>query len=229
MQFLLSADAQQLPELGYYTEIQRQNSIAPFENYALLCLPMSGGKAIIFSAPSGAGKTTIVHHLLGISDLNLSFSVSATSRAKRGTEAEGKDYYFISPEEFVTRARNGEFLEWEEVYTGQYYGTLKSEIERIWSLGKNVIFDVDVIGGINLKKHFCDKALSVFVEPPSIEALRFRLRNRSTESSEKIAMRIDKAQKEMTFSSRFDGIIVNDVLEDALIQAELKVREFLSK
>ncbi|MDZ4824509.1 MAG: guanylate kinase [Flavobacteriales bacterium] len=186
------------------------------------------GKAIIFSAPSGSGKTTIVHHLLGVHELNLAFSVSATSRSQRGNEVNGKDYHFISADEFLERARQGEFVEWEEVYTDQYYGTLRSEVERIWAEGKNVIFDLDVVGGLNLKKYFGEKALAVFVEPPSIEALRFRLRNRSTESDEKIAMRIQKAQQEMGYATKFDFVVVNDLLEDALLQSELKVREFVS-
>jgi len=187
------------------------------------------GKAIIFSAPSGAGKTTLVHHLLDHTDLQLAFSISATTRAKRGHEMDGKDYYFLSPNDFLSRAKGGEFLEWEEVYTDQYYGTLRSEIERIWSAGAHVIFDVDVIGGLNLKKIFGYQALAVFVEPPSLEALQFRLRHRSTETPEKIAMRIAKAQSEMAYSTKFDLIIVNDILDDALIQAELRVREFLDK
>ena len=187
------------------------------------------GKAIIFSAPSGAGKTTIVHHLLGIESLRLSFSVSATSRPRRNHEIDGKDYHFLSASDFQDRVKDGEFLEWEEVYKDQYYGTLKSEIERIWSEGKNVIFDVDVVGGLNLKKFFGDKALAVFVQPPSIEVLRFRLRNRSTETAEKIAMRIDKAQTEMSFAPKFDFILVNDQLEVALKQAEQAVSEFISK
>jgi guanylate kinase len=187
------------------------------------------GKAIIFSAPSGAGKTTLVHHLLDHTDLQLAFSISATTRAKRGHEMDGKDYYFLSPNDFLSRAKGGDFLEWEEVYTDQYYGTLRSEIERIWSAGAHVIFDVDVIGGLNLKKIFGDQALAVFVEPPSLEALQFRLRHRSTETPEKIAMRIAKAQSEMAYSTKFDLIIVNDILDDALIQAELRVREFLDK
>jgi guanylate kinase len=190
---------------------------------------MSNGKAIIFSAPSGAGKTTIVRHLLGVEDLKLSFSVSATTRSKRAHEVDGRDYYFITPPEFIQRARAGEFVEWEEVYEGQYYGTLKSEIERIWAEGKHVIFDLDVIGGLNLKKILGDKALAVFVKPPSIEVLRFRLRNRSTETADKIAIRLEKAQHELTYEPRFDAVVVNDVLEDAFIQAEVLVREFLQK
>jgi guanylate kinase len=189
---------------------------------------MQNGKAIIFSAPSGAGKTTLVHHLLGIEDLGLAFSVSATTRQKRGHEVDGKDYHFLSPESFLTKAKNGDFVEWEEVYQDQYYGTLKSEIERIWQEGRHVIFDVDVIGGLNLKKIFGERALAVFVKPPSIEVLRFRLRNRSTETPEKVAMRIEKAQSEMEYEPKFDVVIVNDILEDALIQAESKVRAFLA-
>jgi guanylate kinase len=187
------------------------------------------GKAFIFSAPSGAGKTTIVRHLLGLGDLNLSFSVSATSRARRENEEDGKDYYFISSEDFKKKIQNREFLEWEEVYPGQFYGTLKSEIERIWSEGKNVIFDIDVEGGLNLKNHFGKSALALFVQPPSMETLRFRLRNRSTEDSDKIAMRIAKAEKELSFSPKFDVVLLNDTLELALEQAEKELREFLAK
>lgn len=190
---------------------------------------MSKGKAIIFSAPSGAGKTTLVHHLLGIDDLKLSFSVSATTRARRGHEVDGKDYYFLDVDAFKNKIKNGDFVEWEEVYKDQFYGTLKSEIEAIWSSGGNVIFDVDVLGGINLKKIFGDEAFSVFVRPPSLEVLRFRLRNRSTETSEKIAMRIEKAQSELAFEDKFDTVIVNDILEDAMLQAETQVRQFLSR
>jgi guanylate kinase len=185
------------------------------------------GKAIIFSAPSGAGKTTIVRHLMAIEAFQLAFSVSATSRPQRGNEENGKDYHFLTPDAFLKKAQAGEFIEWEEVYKDQYYGTLKSEIERIWSEGKNVIFDVDVQGGMNLKKIFGDKALSVFVEPPSIEVLTFRLRNRSTESPEKIAMRVNKASSEMKFAEKFDVQLLNDDLSKALVEAENLLHQFL--
>jgi guanylate kinase len=190
-------------------------------------MELQQGKAIIFSAPSGAGKTTIVRHLLNIPSLKLSFSVSATSRPIRGKEENGKDYYFLSASDFMTRVKNGDFLEWEEVYTEQYYGTLKSEIHRIWESGYNVIFDVDVVGGLNLKKIFGNNALAIFVQPPSIEVLNFRLRNRSTETPEKIAMRIEKAAQEMKYANQFDYILINDKLEEALQQAEAKVSEFV--
>jgi guanylate kinase len=189
---------------------------------------MSTGKAIIFSAPSGAGKTTVVRHLMELTDLRLSFSVSATTREKRDYEVDGKDYYFIAPEDFLRRAKNGEFIEWEEVYNNQYYGTLYSEIERIWSGGGHVIFDLDVVGGLNLKKLLGDKALSVFVKAPSIEVLEERLRKRSTETPEKIEQRVAKAQHEMAYEPRFDRVIVNEQLEVALREAEQCVREFLS-
>lgn len=188
---------------------------------------MSKGKAIIFSAPSGAGKTTIVRHLMGIPDLHLSFSVSATTRAKREHEVDGKDYYFISPDEFLHRVKNNEFIEWEEVYNGQYYGTLHSEIERVWSRGEHVIFDVDVVGGLSLKKILGDKALSVFVKAPSIDALEERLQKRSTETPEKIQQRVAKANQEMAFEPQFDRVIINSDLSVALQEAETRVREFL--
>jgi len=190
---------------------------------------MSQGKAIIFSAPSGAGKTTIVRHLMELADLRLSFSVSATTRQMRDYEVDGKDYYFITPEEFLRRAKNGEFIEWEEVYTNQYYGTLYSEVERIWNNGGHVIFDLDVVGGLNLKKILGDKALSIFVKAPSIAVLEERLRKRSTESAEKIDQRVAKAHQEMAFEPRFDRVIVNEELELALREAEECVRQFLTQ
>lgn len=185
------------------------------------------GKVIIFSAPSGAGKSTIVNHLLG-KNLGLEFSVSATSRAPRGKEVNGKEYYFFTVEEFNERIRRNEFLEFEEVYPGCYYGTLRSEVERIWAEGHTVLFDVDVVGGVNIKKKFGDDALAVFVQPPSVEVLQKRLVGRGTDSAEKIEERVAKAEYEMTFASQFDTIIVNDCLEDALAEAEQKVRSFLN-
>lgn len=188
---------------------------------------MSLGKLIIFSAPSGAGKTTIVRHLLD-KELNLEFSISATSRGMRHTETNGKDYYFLTPEEFRSKIENNEFLEWEEVYSGTYYGTLKSEVERIRSNGKNVIFDVDVVGGCNIKKYYGNDALAVFVQPPSVEELRNRLILRSTDAPEVIEKRIAKAEYELTFASQFDLIIINEQLETAFEEAEKCIREFLS-
>jgi guanylate kinase len=184
------------------------------------------GKAIIFSAPSGAGKTTIVRHLLGLG-LGLEFSVSATSRERRITETDGKDYYFLTPEEFEKKISGDEFIEWEEVYQGTRYGTLKSEIHRVWDHGCHVIFDVDVVGGLNLKKHFGDQALAVFVLPPSVKVLRERLLRRGTESDESLAKRVDKAEKELMRAREFDVILVNDELEKALAEAERLVAEFL--
>ncbi len=184
------------------------------------------GKLVIFSAPSGAGKTTIVKHLLQ-KDLNLEFSISATSRQPRPNEIHAKDYYFLSNTEFQQKIENNEFLEWEEVYSGTCYGTLKSEVERIRAAGKNVIFDVDVVGGLNIKKFYGNEALAIFVQPPSVEELRNRLKNRSTEDSEKIAMRVAKAKQELGFANQFDVLIVNDDLQRATKQAELTVKEFL--
>ena len=185
------------------------------------------GKLIVFSAPSGSGKTTIVHDLLKQTDLNLDFSISATSRAKRGAEIDGKDYYFISAEAFQKHIENDDFIEWEEVYTNNYYGTLKNEVERIWSLGKHVIFDIDVVGGLNIKNQFPDQTLAIFVQPPSVEELRTRLQNRSTETEEKIQMRISKAEHELSFANQFDVIVVNNNLEEAIEEAETVIREFL--
>lgn len=185
------------------------------------------GKAIIFSAPSGAGKTTIVHHLLK-SDLNLAFSVSACSRPMRPNEVHGEDYYFLSVEEFKVKIIRNEFLEWEEVYKDNFYGTLKSEIERIWESGKHVIFDVDVVGGINLKKYFGKNALSVFVKAPSIAHLEARLKLRETETPESIARRIGKAEKEMTYATQFDYVLLNDDLDKACLEAENLVSNFLN-
>lgn len=184
------------------------------------------GKLIIFSAPSGAGKTTIVKHLLN-QDMNLGFSVSATSREPRPNEINGKDYYFISNKEFQKKIKNSEFLEWEEVYKGIYYGTLKSDVERIRDSGRNVIFDVDVVGGLNIKQFYGNEALAVFVQPPSVEELRNRLKNRSTETEDKIQMRIAKAEHELSFASQFDIILINDNLENACEEAKRIVSNFL--
>lgn len=184
------------------------------------------GKLIIFSAPSGAGKTTIVHHLLN-QNLNLEFSISATSRGKRHTETDGKDYYFLTPEEFRKKIGNNEFLEWEEVYPGTFYGTLKSEVERIRKNGKHVIFDVDVVGGSNIKKFYGNEALAIFIQPPSVEELRNRLVFRSTDAPEVIEKRVAKAEYELTFAGKFDVIIINDELGKACKEAEERVKEFL--
>lgn len=184
------------------------------------------GKLIIFSAPSGSGKTTLVKHLL-VQDLGLEFSVSATSRQPRPGEIHGKDYYFLSEEEFREKIHNNEFLEWEEVYSGIFYGTLKSEVERIRNRGKHVIFDVDVEGGINIKKYYGNDALAVFVKPPSVDELRNRLENRSTETEEKIKMRVAKAEQELTYEARFDAVVVNDHVEEAKEKAKKLVSDFI--
>lgn len=186
------------------------------------------GKLLIFSAPSGAGKTTIVRHLLA-GDFDLEFSISATSRAARPTETHGKDYYFLSAEAFSEKVEHDAFLEWEEVYNGIRYGTLKTEVERIRNKGKNVVFDVDVVGGLNIKKYFGDQALAVFVQPPSVDELRKRLKARSTETEDKIAMRIAKAEHELSFAPQFDVVLVNDNLEQAFAEAEQIVAAFLRK
>lgn len=186
------------------------------------------GQLIVFSAPSGSGKTTIVRHLLSLEKLNLEFSISATSREKRGSEVDKKDYYFLSAKAFKTKIKNDEFLEWEEVYRDNFYGTLKTEVERIWALGKNVIFDIDVSGGLRIKRKFPEQTLSVFVKPPSIDELKIRLKKRKTESEDKINMRVAKASAELATAPLFDTIIVNDNLEKALKEAENKVSNFLN-
>ncbi|MEX2565521.1 MAG: guanylate kinase [Cyclobacteriaceae bacterium] len=190
---------------------------------------MTKGKAIIFSAPSGSGKTTIVKHLLKkIPDLG--FSISACTRDKRGREEEnGKDYYFLSPDEFKKKIDQNEFIEWEEVYEGNFYGTLKDEIQRIWDKGRHVIFDVDVKGGLNLKKYFGDRALAIFVKVPSLEDLRHRLRDRGSESEDSLSRRIYKAKFEMTFENKFDVTLVNKDLDDSFEEAEKLVQTFLNR
>lgn len=185
-------------------------------------------KTVIFSAPSGSGKSTIVHHILDLHP-EMEFSVSATSRAPRGTEQDGIDYHFIPPEEFRRRIEAGEFVEYEEVYRDRFYGTLKSEVERIWNAGHVIIFDVDVKGGVNLKKYFGDAALSVFIKAPSVEVLRERLIGRATDSPEAIAERVAKATEELTYEDRFDYVLVNDDLATAYAEAERVVDEFLAK
>lgn len=190
---------------------------------------MNKGKLIVFSAPSGSGKTTIVRHLLAQPELNLAFSVSAATREPRGEEINGKDYYFISLQEFKQHIKNEDFVEWEEVYRDNFYGTLKSEVERIWAEGKNVIFDIDVAGGLRIKKKFPDETLAVFVKPPSIDELKIRLKKRSTESDDKINMRIAKASVEMATAPQFDTIIKNYDLDVAKEEAYKLVQEFVSR
>jgi guanylate kinase len=184
------------------------------------------GKALIFSAPSGSGKTTIVKHLLQ-NNPDLGFSISASTRDRRGrTEQDGKDYHFLTPEEFKNKIDLDEFIEWEEVYAGNFYGTLKTEIARIWSEGKNVIFDVDVKGGINLKRYFGDKALAIFVKAPSFEILKERLQERGTESEESLSRRLFKAKFEMTFADKFDVVLVNEDLSTSLKEAQKLYDQF---
>ncbi len=184
------------------------------------------GKLVIFSAPSGSGKTTLVRHLLE-QNLGLEFSISATSRPSRGKEEDGKDYYFLSEEDFKERVLEGDFIEWEEVYAGSMYGTLRSEVERIWDLGKTVIFDMDVVGGLNLKSLYGDQALAIFVMPPSIEELEKRLRGRQTETEDKIRQRLAKARKEIGRSDRFDKVLLNKDLDTAKVNAEKLLKDFL--
>lgn len=188
---------------------------------------MSSGKAVIFSAPSGSGKTTIVKHLLN-NHSQLGFSISACTRDKRGREEQnGKDYYFLTPKEFKGKIDQEAFVEWEEVYEGNFYGTLKEEIQRIWNEGKTVIFDVDVKGGLHLKEYFGDKALAVFVKVPSIEVLTNRLKDRGTESEESLSRRLYKAKFEMSFEDRFDVSLINDDIKKSFLEAEKLINDFL--
>ena len=186
-----------------------------------------GGKLIIFSAPSGSGKTTIVRYLLEQPELNLAFSISATSRPKRAKEKNGVHYYFMTASEFKQHIKNGDFLEWEEVYRDSFYGTLKSEVERLWAAGKNVIFDIDVAGGLRIKRKFPRETLAVFVKPPSVDELKIRLKKRSTESDDKINMRIAKASVELATAPQFDKVIKNYDLDTALKQAHQLVTDFV--
>ncbi len=187
---------------------------------------MHTGKLVIFSAPSGAGKTSIVNGVLQRTP-KLAFSVSACSRPMRPGEVNGKDYYFLSPKTFREKIDEGAFLEWEEVYPGSYYGTLRSEVERLWQAGKHVVFDVDVAGGLNIKSQFPEQALAVFVKPPSLEVLRQRLVNRNTETEESLRKRLGKAKLELSYANRFDHIVVNDNLETAIREASEKVLQFI--
>lgn len=187
----------------------------------------NNGNLIIFSAPSGSGKTTIVRHLLAKPELNLAFSVSATSRPRRMKERQGEHYYFMSVSEFKNHIKNDDFLEWEEVYRDNFYGTLKSEVERLWAEGKNVIFDIDVVGGLRIKRKFPEETLAVFVKPPSVDELKIRLKKRSTESNDKINMRVAKASVEMATAPQFDTIIKNYDLETALNEAYDLVAKFV--
>lgn len=187
------------------------------------------GKLIVFSAPSGSGKTTIVRHLLKQKELNLEFSISATSRDKRGEEIHGKDYYYLSLEDFKSKIKNDEFLEWEEVYRDNFYGTLKTEVERIWALGKTVIFDIDVSGGLRIKRKFPEQTLALFVKPPDLNELVRRLKDRGEETEDKISMRVAKAPAELATAPLFDVIVVNDNLNKALDEAYHLVSEFIAK
>ena len=183
-------------------------------------------RSVIFSAPSGAGKTTIVRHLLGLPELNLAFSVSATTRALRGSEVHGHDYYFLTESEFRSHIENGDLVEWEEVYPGKFYGTMKSELDRLWEQGKIVVFDVDVVGGANLKNVLGEEALAIFIQPPSLDALRSRLEGRGTETPERIDERMAKASWEMEQKGHFDRILINDDLSRACDTAAKWVKAY---
>lgn len=190
---------------------------------------MSDIKLIILSAPSGSGKSTIISHIIDDEKLKLEFSISATTRTPRGNEKHGKEYYFLTEEDFKARIANNEFAEYEEVYAGRYYGTLKSEIQRINAEGKNAIIDVDVAGGVNVKKIYGDQALSIFVMPPSVEELRRRLVGRATDSEADIQKRVDKAEYEMSYAPKYDKVVVNDNLEKAVAEVRALITEFVTK
>lgn len=189
---------------------------------------MKRGKLIIFSAPSGSGKSTIINYLLEC-NLDLAFSISATSRAPRGNEQNGVEYYFLTPDEFRAKIANNEFIEFEEVYKDNFYGTLKNEVERIREMGQNVVFDVDVVGGVNIKNIFGKEALSMFIMPPSVEELRKRLIGRNTDSAETIEKRLAKAEYEIGFADKFDKIVINNNLETAKAEALTIIKEFVEK
>lgn len=189
---------------------------------------MMKGKIIILSAPSGSGKSSIIARLIDKEDLQLGFSISATSRSPRGEERDGVEYYFLSPEEFDRRVKAGDFVEWEEVYAGTCYGTLRSEVERVVGCGRNLIMDVDVKGGVRLKEIFGDDAISIFIMPPSVEELERRLRGRATDSDDTIRRRLAKAEYELTFAPRYDTVIVNDQLDRAAAETETTIRRFIT-
>lgn len=191
---------------------------------------MNTGKLIIFSAPSGSGKSTLVNYLMEQHpELQLAFSISCTSRAPRGKEKNGVEYFFLSPEEFKKKIANDEFLEYEEVYENRFYGTLKSQVEVQSQAGQNVVFDVDVKGGVNIKKHYGSRALSVFIQPPSVEELRNRLVGRATDAPEVIEQRLNKAEYELSFADKFDRIVINDDLEKAKVDVYNVIKQFLDK
>lgn len=191
-----------------------------------MCCDNNNGKIIVLSAPSGTGKSTIIGELMKMPDLNLGFSVSATSRAPRGTEQDGVQYYFLSPDEFAARIERGEFVEWAEVYSGTRYGTLVSEVERVTGQGKNLIMDIDVEGALNVKKRYGDLALLIFIEPPTLQSLKERLRSRATDDDESIRRRLDKAEYEMSFANRYDKVVVNDDLDTAVAEVADNIRAF---